>query len=117
MQKCKNKSNGGFSLFISIDVPSLWLGYYSVLYNLLSNENHCLSIRYSSCCWIGLVSGGGSWEVRVKGNLTRRADNGLINTSPISTMPPIVRLQHGCNHTIQIPGKADSPAKVTHISK
>ena len=32
-------------------------------------------------------------------------------------MPPIVRLQYGCNHTIQIPGKANSPAKVTHISK
>lgn len=75
-------------------------------------------IRYSSCCWIGLASGGGSWDVRVKGNLTRRADNGLINTSPISTMPPIVRLQHGCNHTIQIPGKAsNSPAKVTPISE
>jgi len=45
------------------------------------------------------------WEVRVKGNLTRRAGNGLINTSPVSTMPLIVRVQQGCNHTIEIPGE------------
>jgi hypothetical protein len=57
--------------------------------------------------WIYLVIAGGSasWELRVKGNLTQRSDTGLINTSPISSMPPVVRLQHGCNHTIQIPSE------------
>lgn len=66
-----------------------------------------LIVRYSSWAWISLVVGGSEagWELRIKGNLTQRADNGLINTSPISTMAPIVRLQHGCNHTIVIPGK------------
>ena len=67
--------------------------------------------RYSSCCWITLANGQDpSWEVRVKGNLTRRADNGLINTSPISTMAPVVRLQYGCNHMLQIPGNAELTA-------
>lgn len=61
---------------------------------------------FATCCWITLYNGRDpSWEIRVKGNLTRRADNGLINTSPISTMPPVVRLQRYCNHTIEIPGK------------
>ena len=50
------------------------------------------------------MSGGGSWEVRVKGNLTQREDTGRINSSPVSAISPIVRLQHGCNHTIEIPG-------------
>ena len=61
-----------------------------------------------------MVAGGQSWELKVKGNLTRRADNGLINTSPITTMSPIVRLQHGCNHTIVIPGKAEMIDSIPH---
>jgi hypothetical protein len=61
--------------------------------------------RFSGNAWISLVIGGGSWEVRVKGNLTQRTDTALINTSPISNMPPVIRLQHGCNHTIEVPGE------------
>lgn len=65
-----------------------------------------------------MVDGGSKagWELRVKGNLSRRADNGLINTSPISTMAPIVRLQHGCNHTIVIPGRAEMTDSIQHGS-
>ena len=59
--------------------------------------------RYTGGDWIALVRGGGSWEVRVKGNLTVRPDTGRINTSPITAISPILRLQHGCNHTIDIP--------------
>ncbi len=43
--------------------------------------------------------------MRLKGNLTVRPDTGTINTSPITTATPILRLQHGCNHTFVIPGK------------
>lgn len=60
--------------------------------------------RYTGGDWISLVRGGGNWEVRVKGNLTVRPDTGRINTSPITAVPPILRLQHGCNHTIDLPG-------------
>lgn len=59
-------------------------------------------------------SGGSSWEVRVKGNLARRTDNGLINTSPISTMAPVVRLQYGCNHMLQIPGNTELSTSTSH---
>ena len=38
-------------------------------------------------------------------NLTARNDTGRLNTSPVTTMTPIVRLKWGCNHTITIPGK------------
>ena len=68
---------------------------------------HSYTVRFTGCCWISLVAGGSRWEIRVKGNLTRRTDNGLINTSPISTMSPVVRLQYGCNHTLQVPGNAE----------
>ncbi|XP_015762912.1 PREDICTED: uncharacterized protein LOC107341958 [Acropora digitifera] len=36
-------------------------------------------------------------------NLTVRDDTGRMNTSPVTTMTPIVRLKFGCNHTIFIP--------------
>ncbi len=48
--------------------------------------------------------GGGSWAVVVKGQLTPRSDNGLINSSPVSATTPIVRLQFECNRVFNIPG-------------
>ena len=62
--------------------------------------------RFAGGNWIGTLAVGahGSWEVRVKGTLTTRADTGSVNSSPISAMSPIVHLQQGCYHEIQIPG-------------
>jgi hypothetical protein len=61
--------------------------------------------RFASNAWISLVTGGGRWELRVRGTLTHRGDTGLINSSPVVNLPPLIRLQHGCNQTIKIPGK------------
>lgn len=63
--------------------------------------------RFASCCWITLNQRGGSasWEIRVKMDLSPRSDNGLINSSPISNMPPIIRVQRNCNGRIAVPGK------------
>lgn len=36
-------------------------------------------------------------------NLSRRADNGRINSSPVSRSPAIVRFQEGCNQSLRIP--------------
>ena len=41
----------------------------------------------------------------MRGNLTRREDTGQINSSPVSAMSPILRLQYGCRHVIRIPGE------------
>ena len=51
-----------------------------------------------------MAGADGDWEVRVRVDLTTRADTGRINTSPTSAISPIVRLQYGCSHTIVIPG-------------
>ena len=61
--------------------------------------------RFADCCWISLVIGGTDWEFRVRGNLTYREDTGLVNSSPVVNIPPLVRIQQGCSHTIKIPGK------------
>ena len=79
------------------------------------NEHHlrffgiipCFLIRFRRCCWIStlVASADGRGELRVKGTLTARSDTGSVNHSPTSSTPLTVRLQYGCSHTIQIPGK------------
>ena len=59
--------------------------------------------RYSRCCWVSLNSGGGSWSLSTTVNLTRRADTGQINSSPVSASIPIIRVQSGCSQVIRIP--------------
>ena len=61
--------------------------------------------RFWGGAWISLIIGGGGWDVLVRGNLTRREDTGQINSSPVSVMSPILRLQYGCRHVIRIPGE------------
>ena len=63
----------------------------------------CVLFRYTGNAWISLNNGGGRWEVRVKGILSPRSDNGRINTSPVTAVTPIVRLRQGCTHRISIP--------------
>ena len=68
---------------------------------------------YSSCCWISLTNGGNSnWFLSTTVDLTRRRDNGKINTSPISALFPIVRIQQGCSKTISIPAEDSDGDKV-----
>ena len=69
-------------------------------------KTFCLIVRFGSCCWIGslVVGRHGYWELRVKGTLTTRTDTGSVNSSPVSAISPVLRLLHGCSHTIRIPG-------------
>ena len=60
---------------------------------------------YSSCCWISLSRyGNGAWFISTTVNLTRRSDNGRINSSPVSRSPAIVRWSEGCpSQSLRIP--------------
>ena len=64
------------------------------------------SHSFVGSAWIGGLNYGssGSWMMRVRANFSVRADTGKINSSPTAGISPIVRLQYGCNSTIQIPG-------------
>ena len=63
--------------------------------------------RFRGRSWARLVEGGDNsgWEVRVKGGLSPRPDNGRINSSPITAVSPIIKLRQGVTHTITIPGE------------
>ncbi|XP_033106419.1 uncharacterized protein LOC117108507 [Anneissia japonica] len=61
-------------------------------------------MRFSGRDWISLaVSNGLSWSLPMSVNLTLRQDIGRPNSSPLSSITPIIRFQHGCNHTLIIP--------------
>jgi len=61
-------------------------------------------VSYFSCCWISLSrSSSGYWRVSTTVNLTRRSDNGRINSSPLSRSAAIIRWQEGCPQSIRIP--------------
>lgn len=66
-----------------------------------------INFRYSSCCWIStlLLNSDSSWTIGTRIDLAYRQDIGRVNTSPVTAMQPIVRLQRGCSHSIKIPGK------------
>jgi hypothetical protein len=72
------------------------------------NYYNNIMYRFIGSDWISLVIGGGSaivrWELRVRGNLTYREDTGLLNSSPVVNIPPLIRIQYECSHTIKIPG-------------
>ena len=60
---------------------------------------------YSGCCWISLSRyRNGNWFISTTVNLTRRSDNGRINSSPVSRSPAIVRWSEGCpSQSLRIP--------------
>ena len=66
----------------------------------------CALLRFAGHSWVGLVDPEGSalWELRVRFNLTRRADTGRVNTSPTAAFFTEFQLLRRCNQTIQIPG-------------
>ncbi|XP_052282614.1 uncharacterized protein LOC127879671 isoform X1 [Dreissena polymorpha] len=71
----------------------------------ISRGKSFYTLEFASCCWIDtLVYGNGSnWALRITMDTRVRADTGRMNASPRVDFPPIVRVQYGCNHTINIP--------------
>ncbi|CAF1091125.1 unnamed protein product [Brachionus calyciflorus] len=69
----------------------------------LSSSQKYVEALFTGSSWLTLRSGGGSWQIRVKMNLTTRSDINKINTPPISLSSPIIKLKLNCNSTIKIP--------------
>ncbi|XP_061188491.1 uncharacterized protein LOC133196641 [Saccostrea echinata] len=61
--------------------------------------------RMEQCCWQTLTTGASSKNVRMTmtANTAPRVDTGVINSSPVVTMAPIIRLLYNCPHTFRIP--------------
>ncbi|XP_033646303.1 IgGFc-binding protein-like isoform X2 [Asterias rubens] len=59
-------------------------------------------VGYQGCCWADDITGG-NYGLMTAINLSPRLDNGLLNSSPKTTMFPVVRIQRGCTENIRIP--------------
>ncbi|XP_033103598.1 integrin beta-like protein A [Anneissia japonica] len=70
-----------------------------------SSGTPLFEMRFTGGDWIGslIIGSNGRWSLPMSVNLTRRQDTGRLNSSPISSITPVVRLQYGCNHTLVIP--------------
>ncbi|XP_052273871.1 integrin beta-like protein C isoform X2 [Dreissena polymorpha] len=71
----------------------------------ISSRKTSYTLQFTGCCWIGsLVYGGDShWKLQITMDTRVRSDTGRMNASPRVDFPPIIRVQYGCNHTINIP--------------
>ncbi|XP_052683063.1 uncharacterized protein LOC128163488 [Crassostrea angulata] len=63
------------------------------------------TFRLEDCCWQSIRNRGSSDSMRMTmtADLRPRADTGVMNSSPVATMSPIVRLLAGCQHSFRIP--------------
>lgn len=70
------------------------------------NKITSLCLRLTGCCWLPLNEAGAEagYILRARAVLTNRSDTGRINSSPISAIQPVFRLNQRCDYTIKIPG-------------
>ena len=60
-----------------------------------------------------MVGGNAIWNLKIKGNFSPRGDKGTVNSSPITTIAPVIKLLRTCNSVITIPGTRT--AKILHV--
>ncbi|XP_078329616.1 uncharacterized protein LOC111112680 [Crassostrea virginica] len=87
-----------------------WATYEGEFKVTLQSSTSPLVISYTSCCWIGtlIINPSSSYTITTRIDLSYRQDIAGINSSPVTAMQPIVRLQHGCSHSIKIPVADDN---------
>ncbi|KAK3597236.1 hypothetical protein CHS0354_004990 [Potamilus streckersoni] len=77
-------------------------GTRTIRYNL-TTTSPIIVFTFTSCCWINLVAATSwDWSLQARANVTRRSDTGKLNSSPRTSVSPIVRIAHGCYATINL---------------
>ncbi|CAF3912853.1 unnamed protein product [Adineta steineri] len=83
---------------VSADVSS---GKKSSILTL--NSNSQLTLTFTGGAWLSLLTGGSVWSITTMINLQARIDNGCLNTPPVSTVLPVIRVPINIQSTIIIP--------------
>ena len=78
------------------------------LFNYTLPKNKTIEISFKGNFWIELVSlktnrHNAYWELRAKYNTSLRSDTYRMNSSPITLIPPVIKIQRGKIHDIKIP--------------
>ena len=81
-----------------VSVQDDWVfGVYSLIHNFSSsNTRDSITIGNTGCCYLV----GGMYNVSTTFRLARRNDTNKINSTPRTSVDPVIRVQEGCNHTI-----------------
>ncbi|UJR16863.1 hypothetical protein I4U23_003761 [Adineta vaga] len=83
---------------VSLDMSS---GRKSSILTL--NGDLQLVLQFYGAAWLTLQTGGQSWSISTIINLKSRKDNGRLNTPPISSILPVIRVPVNVQRTIVIP--------------
>ncbi|XP_071841006.1 uncharacterized protein [Apostichopus japonicus] len=108
-------SPGEGSLVCSCPEPNIQLSYFCTDYS--SSEDWTTGIntatytasetlfdlRFSGCCWLGFINGGGAWDLRTMVDVTVRDDTGMVNSAPVTDIAPVVPFKNGCTNILMIP--------------
>ena len=72
-------------------------GVYSLMHNFSSSiTQDSITVGTKGCCYLS----GGNWNVSTTFGLARRNDTNKINSTPRTSVDPVIRVQEGCNRTI-----------------
>ena len=79
-----------------------------MIFHSFYEVNIILFIRnsFEGYAWVRLIYGGGSWSVWTAVNATKRKYTGKLNSSPVTSTAPVVRVQQNCERVIDIRGKS-----------
>lgn len=80
-------------------------GINSFRLNVTEEMGTEFELGYFSCCWIGVLNyeRPRRWRMLTRIDLNPRPDNGLLNTSPVTSSLPLLRIQRGCEFIVDIP--------------
>ncbi|CAF1095079.1 unnamed protein product [Adineta ricciae] len=85
-------------------VLGMSFGHSSTAVNLTVKATGVVIGYAAGAAWLTLQMGAGGWSMMAYINMQPRSDNGIINSSPTSDIPPIIYVPAGANETkINIP--------------
>ena len=81
-----------------VSVQDDWVfGVYSLIHNFSSSSTRdSITVGTTGCCFLDW----GWWNVSTTFRLARRNDTNKINSTPRTSVDPVIRVQAGCNRTI-----------------
>ena len=84
-----------------VSVQDDWVfGVYSVTHNFGSyTTRDTITVGTTGCCFVP----GGRWNVSTTFSLARRSGANTINSTPRTSVDPVIRVQAGCTHRIVLP--------------
>ncbi|XP_069595914.1 uncharacterized protein [Ranitomeya imitator] len=83
--------------------PSRWFQYEGYIRRRVDNDKH-FQLWESSCCWVYNMYNTNGWQLTASVDLGIRSDTLTPNSSPVTTIIPILRIPRNCATTINLLG-------------